>query len=584
MVGDIHELDYFERLKFLNKLSDSDHIKKAETRIVDNEADLRKAVKYFAAQEGSEGAYLKVFHGFPYELDGKSLLNLKYKNTFSIDAKVIDVHKVKDANAFNYLCVIEGDVPIGRTYNTSIKVSPGAILKVEFVNLSQYTDPDSKKVWFNWWSPRIIMAREDKRQPDNTLTAKKLVEASHGTVAEKKWPARYEDAYPIEDSDPYLVYPDESKHYKGMVHAHIRGRSIHLDVRFQVSKDYLIGWTIYIPKGLSKDPETFVEAKALNEKEIMPIVRETMSNPLKKFNCGTKAREPIEWATYEGTVQPGEVGATKKEHGHFIIIDSFEVQFGAQKSAFHEYFCDGKIFNGRIVFRLLENKEEWKRTDEGLFTWFCFNALKSPLPYAISTRAVKKAWCPPMSASALPRNIRSQIPDKFKYWKIKDASRRRELRDELVNEIKKKLLKLDAIKKGKFKVLKQTFKGTKIIREGPTKTRFFFATKMGSSYWAFVSYDDLLSSSSSSGLIFDHASKVWDAEGDIPSGTVLNPRPATPSRIEVLDQGDVTLLLEDKLKKFLLNGKNLKGVWAAFPQEGSNLWTIQKSALPKPES
>ena len=36
-----------------------------------------------------------------------------------------------------------------------------------------------------------IKASEDKRKPDNTLTAEKLVEASHGTVAEKVWPKRY---------------------------------------------------------------------------------------------------------------------------------------------------------------------------------------------------------------------------------------------------------------------------------------------------------------------------------------------------------------------------------------------------------
>ena len=191
---DIHNEPHSERLKSHAKIKDTEHIKKADCTLVHSPTELRKAVAHYAGLPGSEGAYLKRAD-FAYELDGKTLLNLKYKNTFSIDAKVVDVHDVKDANAFNYLCVIEddkgNDVPIGRTYNTSIKVSPGAILKVEFVNLSQYTDPDSAKVWFNWWSPHVIMAREEKKKPDNTLTAEKLVEASHGTVAEKKWPKRY---------------------------------------------------------------------------------------------------------------------------------------------------------------------------------------------------------------------------------------------------------------------------------------------------------------------------------------------------------------------------------------------------------
>ena len=245
-------------------------------------------------------------------------------------------------------------------------------------------------------------------------------------------------------TDPYLTYPDQDKKYKGMVHSHIRGRSVHLDMRLQISKDHMLGWTLYIPKGLSRDLETFAEAKALNEKEIMPIVRETMSDSTKSFNCGPKeAQPPIEWATYEGTVQPGEVGATKYEHGHFIIIDSFDVQFGASKSYFHEYFCDGKIFKGRLVFRLLENKEEWEKTDQGEeLTWMMNVALKSPTPYVISTRAVKKAWVPPFEASALPRNIRNKVPEKFRYWKEKDEKKRLKIRDGLVEEIKKKLLKL----------------------------------------------------------------------------------------------------------------------------------------------
>ena len=580
MTKDIHELDYSERLKFLNKLSDSDHIKKAETRIVDNEADLCKSVKYFASQEGSEGCYLKVFHGFPYELDGQTRFNIKFKNTFQIDAKVIDIHKVKDAEAWNYLCVLEDGIPVGRTYNTSIKVNKGDVITVEFVNINRYSDPETDKVFFNWWSPHVLRAREKTKKPDSVSTAEKLVNASKGTVTEKPFPKRYEDAYPIEDSDPYLVYPDEGKRYKGMVHSHIRGRSVHLDIRFQVSKDYMVGWTLYIPKGLSKDPETFAEAKALNEKEIMHIVRETMSNPMKKFNSGPKEAEPIEWATYEGTVQPGSIGATKNEHGHFIIIDSFEVQFGAQKSYFHEVFCDGKIFKGRLIFRLLENKEEWKRTDEGLLTWFMFNALKSPTPYVISTRAVKKAWCSPFDVSALPRNIRDKIPDKYRFWKIKDTTKRREVRDQLVNEIKNKLLKLDAIKKGKFKVLKQTFKGQKVIRTGPSKTQYFFVTKLGkSSYWAFVSDDDITSSTSVAGLIFKHAAKLWNAEGDISPSTKLNQTKATPSQIEVLDEGEVTMLREAKgeFLKFLLKGKKLKGLFSAYAQNGGSMWNFKKS-------
>lgn len=566
----IHNEPHSERLKFFKKIKDSDHIKKVGFMLVHKEAELRKAVEYYSALPGSEGAYLKRAD-FPYELDGKSLLNLKYKNTFSIDAKVIEIHKVKDAEAYNYLCVIGEEIPIGRTYNTSIKVGEGDIIKVEFVNLSQYHDPDTGKTWFNWWSPRPILARPDKKQPDSVDTAKKLVEASHGEIKPKPWPKRY-----LKDSDPYLIYPDHDKKWKGIVHCHGRGKSVHLDFRCQMNPKFATGWTLYIPKGLSKVPANYAEFKQLVDAEIMPLVKDTLSNPLKKFNCGKKAPEPIEWLSYQGMVQPGEIGATKNEPGFFYIIDSFEVQFGAQKSYFHCYFCDGKIFKGRLVFRLLKNREEWKKTSEGLMTWMAFNALKSPTPYVLSTRAVQKQWVPPMNASALPRNIRSKIPDKFQYWKAKDN--RRQIRDELVAEIKKKLIKLDSASRGQFKFLKQTWRGQKVIREGPSRTQFYFVLKRNDDYFALAVNSDLSTSTSATGVSFPHAAALLNAEGSIPPGSKLNPTKATPSSIEVVDSGPALIFLsEAKFLKFALKGKKLKGAWVASKQEGSDMWSVSKS-------
>ena len=221
----------------------------------------------------------------------------------------------------------------------------------------------------------------------------------HGTVAEKPFPARSkkevatdtgtDSSIGEDDTDPLLTYPDKSKRWSGMCHAHIRGRSVHLDLRFQISKDLLVGWTLFIPKGLSRQLEKYAEALQLFNLEIRAIVSEMLSNPLKKFNCSPKQPEPIEWASYKGRVEPGSVGATRFEAGDFIIIDTFEVQYGAQKSYYHEYFCDGKLFKGRLVFRLLENRAEWKKTDEGLMTWMMFNALRTPMPYVLSARGAE---------------------------------------------------------------------------------------------------------------------------------------------------------------------------------------------------
>jgi hypothetical protein len=195
------------------------------------------------------------------------------------------VHEVKGGKSWNYGCSIKDvngrNVAIGRTYNTGLKLKVGDIVKVEFVNLNKYFDTKQKKVWYNWWSPRVIMARPDKKRPDNIDTADKLVKESHGEDKDRR-------AKISLDADEYMSTPDEAKTWLGMLHIHGRGKSVHGDLRFQVSKDWGIGWTLYIPKGLSKVPASYSEFVELAKKEIMPVVEAKLKDPTKRFNCGKK--------------------------------------------------------------------------------------------------------------------------------------------------------------------------------------------------------------------------------------------------------------------------------------------------------
>ena len=92
--GDIHNETYSERLKSVGELRESPQLRKAKYSLARTPTELRREVKHYASQPGSEGAYLKRMD-FPYELDGKTLLNLKYKNTYSIDCEVVAVHEVR---------------------------------------------------------------------------------------------------------------------------------------------------------------------------------------------------------------------------------------------------------------------------------------------------------------------------------------------------------------------------------------------------------------------------------------------------------------------------------------------------------
>jgi len=93
---DIHMSPYSERLKYLKSFH---FVKKAkaqiaETRIVKSEAELRKALSYFSELEGSEGAYLKVYNGFPYLLTGKTTENIKFKNELSVEVQIVKINRV----------------------------------------------------------------------------------------------------------------------------------------------------------------------------------------------------------------------------------------------------------------------------------------------------------------------------------------------------------------------------------------------------------------------------------------------------------------------------------------------------------
>jgi hypothetical protein len=577
--GDVHNALYSKRREYLAKIGTSEQVKAVETRLAENETDLKNAVKRFAGMPGSEGAYLKR-KDFSYELDGKTLLNLKYKNTFSIDAEIQDIHEVKGGNSWNYGCSIKDvngrDVAIGRTYNTGIKLKEGDIVKVEFVNLNKYFDIKTKKVWYNWWSPRVIMEREDKKRPDNIDAADRLVEESHGEDKDRR-------ARVGLDADEYMSTPDEDKTWLGMLHIHGRGKSVHGDLRFQVSKDWAIGWTLYIPQGLSKVPDSYTEFVELVKKEIMPVVEAKLKDPTQRFNCGKKEPEPAEWLDYRGMVDPGEIGATKNEPGFFYIADRFNVEFGAQKSHYHEYFCDGRLFKGRFCVRLLENKKEWLKTGEGLMTWMAV-ATKDQRPYVISPRAVKKNWVPGFGHSALPKRSRDKVPEKYRYWNYKGESKQREIRDLLVEDLGKKLVGGDALGPAIYKVFRQTWKGPTVIREGPARTRYYFAicqeTK-GNIKFVLATQNNPLENKELAGVLYEEAAALCalnEKLTEVKSGSKLNTTKNTPSKIELLERGKASILSNTNFRRFRLRDGKLEGTWIAFQrEEGATIWTLKQA-------
>jgi hypothetical protein len=262
-------------------------------------------------------------------------------------------------------------------------------------------------------------------------------------------------------ADLYLQSPPEDKTYRFVLQNHVRGKSAHLDLRYEFTlKKLLLGWTLAAIKSLKHDPANLKEAKELSKPGMNDFV-DICHDPTRKIICIKKAAEPEPWISIDdATFRPGEVGATKTKFGYMWIIDNGEVEYLAIKPHFTEMWYHGTkkwedraIFQGRVVIRALPNvwrkrslaTGEPEKTGKGYLVhmlWF-----PDPDCYVLSKRAVDEKWIPPFEISALPKHVRKQIPDRFGYWKVKSEPERKKLRDKLVQAIRVKELVIDYEKK-----------------------------------------------------------------------------------------------------------------------------------------
>ncbi len=188
---DIHDFDFKDRsIKMHSIFPAAERIKTSKGVMVKTIEELKKQVFKFSKLPGSEGAVIKMAD-YKYPLTPHTSSMMKFKNEFSIDVEVMEVHDVKDSKAKNYLTAIRAAgklIPVGRTYNTNIAAAVGDKIRVVFVELSKYIDPSTKEVWYNFWAPRVI---EKASSSASAATAEALVKKSGGQVQEKKFPSRY---------------------------------------------------------------------------------------------------------------------------------------------------------------------------------------------------------------------------------------------------------------------------------------------------------------------------------------------------------------------------------------------------------
>ncbi len=256
--------------------------------------------------------------------------------------------------------------------------------------------------------------------------------------------------------DPYLHLPDEDQTLRYVVQTHFRGRSVHNDFRLEQSPGGdLLGWTLntQIPGSVKEPVQTLPQAKGLDAGDYSKIDWESGEFAKQKRRggevnapilCEKKSLSPNAWLEVEGVATPGEAGSTENLPGVFQIVDKGTVEVLAQRPDLHEYRPHSERrkggFSYRILFRLMPAAEaksdgigaEFEKGENP--AWLLIKP-DDPTPYVLSERAVEEGWLPPKGFSALPHEMREEVPEEYRYWTRDEEADRKKARDALVEAI-----------------------------------------------------------------------------------------------------------------------------------------------------
>ena len=426
----------------------------------------------------------------------------------------------------------------------------------------------------------------------------------------------------------YLTYPDEGQEWKYVIQFHIRGLSVHGDFRCQISKSQLVGWTWDLGKSLIK-PMLKRTSPSLREKA--GITAEDLQKPIKeisaKLNSSSEGRQLREafskkiealdaktihqmldelwkeeaetiledsnkkiltqikhpmsaaWLDYERNIPAGAVGATSELGGIMVIMDKGRCQFGAQKSYFHEYWLDGeRIKNRRMIVRKLATRPEWGTKES--FAWLTFFSKSGETPYTISRRALNQNWMPPSGTSALPQNVKVQIPKDRQYWRAKNA---KAVRDQLVDDIGKRRTSLKLSPGLQFAVKRVWHKGPEVQRGLPV-TRYWLLLYSGNKVldaWDFGQDNDPLEGGAI--LARRRESKEMDQllkeTGELPSTHPASQTQKLKNSFDTSDSGSAQVTKDSEGQLHLkLSGRKLNGTFV-FIKESGDMWTFSPASI-----
>ena len=309
----------------------------------ESKADVVRLGKRVSKKPFSEGAMFKVANS-PVPKGGQTDLWWKYKITALFNVAVVERIQTATEGVYNYHMAMYSSpdydvkddeirtvkshrmVYVGKSMNTGVKLNAGDNFRVSAENFFRYRDR------YRLYLPVLNEPTSDK--PD-TLS-KAIDTAKDAGLLQVKY------------EEQSLGWPDEGKEHQYVMQLHFRGKSAHHDFRAQIN-DHLEGWTIFSqPAGkVKEDVDTRSEAIAEFRKVDWKWPKADVH-----AQASTKTIQPADWLKVEGDFDPGQIGAGKDVPGYMIILDEGQVEFGARKTWFYEYFLHGKN-KVRLIFRYI---------------------------------------------------------------------------------------------------------------------------------------------------------------------------------------------------------------------------------------
>ena len=395
--ADLHKKTYKERYTLLKKRFSFKYslltkyrpgFNLVPTFVCANFTSLKKAIQTVAAPPESEGAMIKLWNGFQYNLNGSTADIIKFKKyaeahfivlskrlikgaekTFAYEIGVLVLPSELKKVQAKYLRELPGHknqyLYVGKTFNTNVEAKVGDVITVKFHNLFVHYDEDHK-MRLGIYEPRVYENRSkaNKNEMPDTVTSLIHIGEEANLLVEKG------RIYFQKAGDVFLDFAPASTRYKFIIHEHFRGRTAHGDLRIlHPSKKFLIGWTLMNQiEGSIKEPVLTMEKgiellKDDSNWKFNPVngvfaTRRTRSGVEKLVSIESvmKKPEPLDWLSVQGIAPIGSPGSTKNYPGVFVIATKGFCEYGFQAPHFHEYFfyCERWKDKGmRLVFRLL---------------------------------------------------------------------------------------------------------------------------------------------------------------------------------------------------------------------------------------